>query len=588
MIKKKEEKYDVLKYIWQMIKYRPWLYTSNCILWMMIHVFPLIPGLITKKFFDELQISGRINNQVLGLMAMLIVVALVRSIIIRIGGEVDAVHRFSMSAILRRNLLECILDKDSNEKQASLGESMNCFRDDIGEIENVISYTLDILGDGVFAIVAVCILLSINVKITLFVFAPLVIVIILAKKAMKSIKEYRTTARESTGEVSGAIGEIFNGIQAIKVSGSEKYIINNLNNLNKERHKYMVKDKILNKVLDAIYDNTVNIGTGLILLLAGRYMVDGSFSVGDFSLFVYYLTFVADFASFLGEILARYEQGGVAFRRMFMLLEENKEEQLLKHNSIHLKGNLPKDEVKKVHEELKTIKVEDLTYKYNDISGIENVNFTVDRGQFVVITGRIGSGKTTLIKSILGVLPRDSGKIYFNNHEIKDNSKEFIPPISAYTSQSPNLFSDTLKNNILLGLDEESNNINEAIYSAVLEKDIEGFKDGIETVIGSKGVKLSGGQRQRVAVARMFARKSELYIFDDISSALDIETEIKLWDRMFEKKDITAIVVSNRHIALKNADKVIVMKDGRVEANGELEELLVNCEEMKQIWGMDV
>ena len=588
MISKKEDKGLVLKYIWQMLKYRPWLYIINCILWMAIHVFPLIPGLITKKFFDELESSGRINNQVLGLMAMLIVVALVRSIIIRIGGEVDAVHRFNMSALLRRNLLECIIDNDANGKQTSLGESMNCFRDDIGEIENIISYTLDIIGDGAFAIVAVVILLSINVKITLFVFAPLVLVIILAKEAMKSIKEYRTTARASTGDVSGAIGEIFNGIQAIKVSGSEKYIIDNLNNLNKERHKYMVKDKILNKVLDAIYDNTVNIGTGLILLLAGRYMAEGSFSIGDFSLFVYYLIFVADFASFLGEILARYEQGGVAFKRMFMVLGENKEEKLLKHNSIHLKGDLPKDEVNRKNEEFKELRVEDLTYRYNQVSGIENINFTLEKGQFVVITGRIGSGKTTLIKSLLGVLPRESGKVYFNNHEIHNNSEAFIPPMSAYTSQSPNLFSDTLKNNILLGLDEDSNNINEAIYAAVLEKDIEGFKNGVETIIGSKGVKLSGGQRQRVAVARMFVRKSELYVFDDISSALDIETEIKLWDRMFERKNITAIVVSNRHVALKNADKVIVMKDGKVEAEGNLEELLENCEEMKQIWGMDV
>ncbi len=132
---------------------------------------------------------------------------------------------------------------------------------------------------------------------------------------MKYISKYRTTAREATGDVSGAIGEIFTGIQAIKISGSEKYIINNLNNLNEKRMKYMVRDKIFVNIMDAIYENAVTIGTGFILLLTGKYMLEGSFSVGDFSLFLYYLPFVADFAGFLGEIFARYQQGEIAFKR---------------------------------------------------------------------------------------------------------------------------------------------------------------------------------------------------------------------------------------------------------------------------------
>lgn len=587
MIKSKKEKIPVLEYIGKMIMYRPWYYLLNCFLWITIHMFPLIPGLITKRFFEVLEKSGGLNSEILSLMALILVVALTRSIIIAIGGRVDANHRFSMSGLLRRNLLECIINNPLIENKTSLGESMNCFRDDIEEIETVISFTLDIIGDGLFALGALIILLTINVKVTLFIFAPLVIVILLSQKAMKYISKYRTTAREATGDVSGAIGEIFTGIQAIKISGSEKYIINNLNNLNEKRMKYMVRDKIFVNIMDAIYENAVTIGTGFILLLTGKYMLEGSFSVGDFSLFLYYLPFVADFAGFLGEIFARYQQGGIAFKRMFKLLDENMEKELLAHNSLYLKGELIEEKCNQEDIEFKSLEVKELTYKYNETSGIENINLRVNKGDFVVVTGRIGAGKTTLIKSILGMLPVDSGKIYLNNEEVKNNSEKLTPPIVAYTSQNSNLFSDTIKNNVLLGLKDEGGKLEQAIYSAVLDRDIKNFKEGIDTLIGSKGVKLSGGQRQRVAVARMFARKADLYVFDDISSALDIETEIKLWDRMFEKKNITALVVSNRHVALKNADKILVMKDGKIEGQGKLEELLKNCEEMRQIWGLE-
>ncbi len=587
MIKSKKEKIPVLEYIGKMIMYRPWYYLLNCFLWITIHMFPLIPGLITKRFFEVLEKSGGLNSEILSLMALILVVALTRSIIIAMGGRVDANHRFSMSGLLRRNLLECIINNPLIENKTSLGESMNCFRDDIEEIETVISFTLDIIGDGLFALGALIILLTINVKVTLFIFAPLVIVILLSQKAMKYISKYRTTAREATGDVSGAIGEIFTGIQAIKISGSEKYIINNLNNLNEKRMKYMVRDKIFVNIMDAIYENAVTIGTGFILLLTGKYMLEGSFSVGDFSLFLYYLPFVADFAGFLGEIFARYQQGGIAFKRMFKLLDENMEKELLAHNSLYLKGELIEEKCKQEDIEFKSLEVKELTYKYNETSGIENINLRVNKGDFVVVTGRIGAGKTTLIKSILGMLPLDSGKIYLNNEEVKNNSEKLTPPIVAYTSQNSNLFSDTIKNNVLLGLKDEGGKLEQAIYSAVLDRDIKNFKEGIDTLIGSKGVKLSGGQRQRVAVARMFARKADLYVFDDISSALDIETEIKLWDRMFERKNITALVVSNRHVALKNADKILVMKDGKIEGQGKLEELLKNCEEMRQIWGLE-
>lgn len=577
-------------YMWRLIKYRPWLYLGNCILWIFIHISPLIPGLIAKEFFDVLSGNASLNVGLWGLMTLLIMVALIRVGIIYIGGRVDTFHRFNMSALIRRNLLEAILDKPGGKAiPCTAGEGINSFRDDAEQAEDSISWTLDVIGSAAFAIVAIVILLTINAKITLLVFTPLVIVVALAQRASERIEKYREASREATANVAGAMGEMFSSVQAIKISGAEKDILRNLNELNNKRHKLTLRDSILNQLMDSIYESTVSLGTGLILLLAGQSIKGGTFTVGDFALFVYYLAFVADFTHFFGTFIAHYQQTGVAFRRMIALLQGESGEVLVSHKPLYLREEI-KEEVNTSEggfEPLDTLDISGLAYNYeSSCDGIKDINFTVKKGEFTVIIGRIGSGKTTLLKTILGLLPANAGEMYWNGKVIEDPSRFFVPPVSAYTSQVPNLFSDTVRENILLGVTENKDELDEAINSAVLERDIKVLDKGLETIIGSKGVKLSGGQMQRVAAARMFIRKAQLYVFDDISSALDVETETKLWNRLFKGSHPTCLVVSNRKFVLEQAHHIIVMKDGKIEAQGTLEELREKSDEMQKLWSI--
>src|SRR6266699_2260120 len=548
------------QFMWRMMRYRPWLYLLDCIFWTLIHMSPLIPGLIALQFFNTLSANTHLNATLWGLIALLIMTALARVVVLLCGALADILHRFTMSALLRHNMLERILERPgARAVPYSAGEAISRFRDDAELAEDAISWTLD----------------TINVKITLLVFLPLVSVIAIVQAVSNRLEKYRAASRKATGRVTGAIGEIFEMVQAIKVAGAERHVVKHFQTLNDQRRLSMVKDTVLTQMLDSTFENTIGLGTGLILILAAQSLGSSSFSVGDLALFIYYLAFVTDFAHLFGMMLAHYRQTKVSFSRMVTLLQGAAPGMLVKHAPLYLTKPVPEmlgpsvgagaglrgvgtlaspavGAAKTTHTGTNThpdnlVEVKGLTYRYPDTRrGIENVNIHLQRGSLTVVTGRIGSGKTTLLRTLLGLLPKDEGEIFWNSELVRDPAAFFVPPHSAYTSQIPQLFSETLKENILLGLSEEQVDLQTAMQTAVMEQDVADLEKGPDTVIGARGVKLSGGQAQRTAAARMFVREPELLVCDDLSSALDVETERTLWERLFAWRASTCLVVSHR------------------------------------------
>lgn len=580
------------QFLIRLIRYQPWPFVLNLLGIILVFLLGMVPGLLTREFFNLLSNDAPARFGLREIIVLLIVAAVAQEAFAMLCAATSSTFVYTVGALLRNNMFAHVLERPGAQAlPASVGEAISRFREDVDDslwgavqFNNVIALTI-------FALIGFAIMLQINALITLVVFLPLALVVGLTSRAGRRIERYRRSSRTATGAVTGFLGEVFGAVQAIQVAGTETQVIGYFQKLNDQRRADSLRDRLFSEMLQSITANTINLGTGLILLLTAGQMRNGSFTVGDFALFVYYLSWITGFTSQFGSVLARYKQIGVALERMQVLMQGAPPQRLVQPRLLPMRGPVPPPPGLAVTpaDRLETLEATGLSYRFpGSQRGIEDIDLCLKRGTVTVITGRIGSGKTTLLRVLLGLLPGNAGAIRWNGAPVDSPATFLGPPRCSYTAQTPQLFSATLEENILLGLPHDRALLDRSIYAATLEPDLQTMPDGLQTMVGPRGMRLSGGQVQRAAAARMVARNADLVVCDDLSSALDVETEQQLWERVFTRPDAAYLVVSHRQEMLRRADHIIVLEDGRTVAEGTLSELLATSSTMQQLWHGDL
>jgi ATP-binding cassette subfamily B protein len=303
----------------------------------------------------------------------------------------------------------------------------------------------------------------------------------------------------------------------------------------------------------------------------------GDLSVGDIGLFTTYATAVGGLPRVTARWATFQRQGDVAAARLARLVPQQDPDRASATAPTWLRHGPPPFVPVSVtaplsragRDRLDHLEVSDLGVHLDDGAGanpsgqLRGVDLTIRRGQFVVVTGPVGSGKSVLLRALLGLVPRSAGTVQWNGEEVADPSVLLVPPRAAYVPQVPRLCSEPLEESVLLGY--EASGLDRVLALACLDDDLVDMPDGVRTTVGAKGVRLSGGQVQRVATARALIRRPELLVIDDLSSALDVTTEARLWDGLFAATDgnLTVLATSHRPRVLERADVVITLERGR-------------------------
>jgi ATP-binding cassette, subfamily B, bacterial len=536
----------------RMVGTRPRHFWIGSLGWVLFFVYPLLPGWILKSIFDEVR-SEVFRGRLVWLLGAFLLVSIAMAVIIRLAHRTYNQGFSAAQSMTRLNVMHAQLvsgGSDRGPRTVSAGDAVVRLRDDPNDLVMLVDNWLDVVGSIGYAVVALVVLASIDSLAALAILVPLTLVGLLNRVAGNHLRKLRSASRAATSKSTEFLAAAFGAASTIKVSGAQPGVIRRIDQLNHTRAAAMVKDQVWSDSLWNANSAATDISVGVALLVASRRNLTAS----EVTLFTSYIFHLVWLPQKVGGVFVGRRRFGVAARRLESLLPAAPTSDPLSEvrPAPFLGGPASPPIIRPQRIPLESVTVRGLTITNRNV---HDISFELTRGSLTVISGPVGSGKTSLMRALIGLLEADSGEIRWNGAVVADPGAFFVPPQCAYVSQVPNLFSDSLLENLLLGATADPT---EAIRLAALDDDVASMPEGLATKLGAGGVRLSGGQVQRAAAARALLHSAELIVLDDLTSALDVETELRLWDRL-AAANVTVLAVSNRTVARNRADRIIEM-----------------------------
>lgn len=551
---------------WRILRQEPVAYGISLLTWTTFWVLPVLAGVLLKVVLDQVQIEGS-GRLLWGVLAALGGVEVGRWVLLAGSAFQWQGVWVNWHTVPRLNMLRSLVTDPGpavGRLPGSPGEAVSRFRDDTRNVAMVLDVWLDMTGAGLATAIALGVMATVDWRVTLVVALPVGASLLLTRGMAGRLKELRLVEREATAAVTGFIGDTFGAVTAIKAAGAERAVEGRFSGLGDARATAALRDQVATQVLQTVSGATGNLSTGLALLLLAPALAAGDATVGDVGLFASSVIVIANLPRWVTRLGVFTRQGDVSVHRMARLLPPGADalriaepvDTALRHGPGPFQPTPVPDRRSRGGDRLVRLDVEGLVVRHTSGGGVGPVDLTIEAGTVTVVTGQVGAGKSTLLRALLGLVAMEDGEIRWNGVVVSDPSLAMVPPRVAYLPQVPRLFSETLAETILLGVDDEG--LAEALRVACLEEDVARMTEGLGTTVGPKGVRLSGGQIQRTAAARAFVRRPDLLVVDDLSSALDVRTETMVWDRLLDRADRpTLLVVSHRERVLAEADQVI-------------------------------
>ncbi|RLI03989.1 ABC transporter ATP-binding protein [Candidatus Bathyarchaeota archaeon] len=556
-------------------------YTREAVLAIIFLGLVVVLDLSIPRMVQTLVDEG-IGNQDMDIVlrtSLMMIGASILSATMMIGNTIFSVKASrGFEADLREDIFKKIQTYSfGNLDDLSSGQLLTRLTSDLNQIRTMMTMTLRMFTRApLMAIISLSIMWTTNPQLTKYILILMPVTGVFITLFIRKLQPLFTKTQEKLEQLNQVLEENLSGIRIVKAFVRRDYEGTRFKSANKELTDISVRVNQLIGVLFPLTLLIMNTGIVAIIYFGGIQVIQGSTTVGTIIAFTNYV-FSAMFPIMMLSMMAGQISFAEASAKRIMEVLDNEPEIKEKLDAVQLAEVKGRVEFKNV------------SFSYREDGGdpvLHNVNFTAEPGETVAILGSTGSGKSSLIHLIPRFYDVSDGKVLIDGYDVRDVEPKSIRKHIGISLQEAILFSGTIRDNIRYGRPEATDEeVIEAAKAAQAHEFIIGFPEGYDTNVGQRGVNLSGGQKQRIAIARALLVKPSILILDDSTSAVDVETEIKIEEALEElMKNRTSFIIAQRISTVLNADKIIVLDDGNIAAEGTHDQLIQTSPIYKEIY----